>query len=112
VTVWPRRGSIYSFRGNDERGLDALPNLVEDEVEDMPMDECQRCLSEVVDLANAVMALEGEPLVAIRGAGAQIHNVYFATPSITFSAFGCWRIAGRVRDISLTFVVKVIRPKG
>jgi hypothetical protein len=31
---------------------------------------------------------------------------------ITFPAFGCWRITGRVRDIALTFVVNVARPEG
>jgi hypothetical protein len=29
---------------------------------------------------------------------------------ITFPTFGCWRITGRVRDITLTVVVNVVRP--
>jgi DNA helicase-2/ATP-dependent DNA helicase PcrA len=81
VALGDRKQSIYAFRGNDERGLDALPDLVAEAVADMPMDECQRCHSEIVSLSNAVMALEGEPLVDIRGPGAEIHHVYWNTPA-------------------------------
>lgn len=80
VAVGDRKQSIYAFRGNDERGLEALPDLVDDDVEDHPMNECQRCHREVVLLANAVMALEGDPLVDVRGPGSQIHQVRFDTP--------------------------------
>ena len=80
VALGDRKQSIYAFRGNDQRGLDALPELVSGPVDDMPMDECQRCNTEIVDLANAVMALEGEPLVDVRGPGAQIHQLFFPTP--------------------------------
>lgn len=81
VALGDRKQSIYAFRGNDERGLDALPDLVNDPVVDMPMDECERCHREVVDLANAVMALEGEPLVDIHGPGTEIHHIHFEIPS-------------------------------
>jgi hypothetical protein len=29
--------------------------------------------------------------------------------AVVFAGEGCWRITGRVRDVSLTFVVRVVR---
>jgi hypothetical protein len=29
--------------------------------------------------------------------------------AVSFPGEGCWRITGRVRDVSLTYVVKVVR---
>lgn len=81
VALGDHKQSIYAFRGNDERGLDALPDLVDEPVIDWRMDECQRCRSEIVALANAVMELEGEPLVDVCGPGAEVHRVHFQTPS-------------------------------
>lgn len=81
VTVGDRKQSIYAFRGNDERGLDALPTLVEEPVSDHPMDECWRCRDEIVELANGVMALEGDPLRAVLGPGAELHVLHFRTPA-------------------------------
>lgn len=81
VALGDSKQSIYAFRGNDKRGLDALPDLVDERVVDWQMDECQRCRGEIVALANAVMELEGEPLVDVCGPGAEIHRVHFQTPS-------------------------------
>lgn len=80
VALGDRKQSIYAFRGNAERGLAALPDLVDGGVTDHSMDECQRCYKEVVDLSNAVMALENEPLRPVRGPGGQVHIVHFKTP--------------------------------
>lgn len=80
VALGDRKQSIYAFRGNADRGLNALPDLVGGAVADHTMNECRRCPKELVDLANALMELEGEPLVDVRGPGGQIHNLYFRTP--------------------------------
>ncbi len=91
VALGDKKQSIYAFRGNEQRGLDALPDLVGEPITDHVMDECRRCHSEVVDLANEVMAQYGEPLVDVRGPGSQIHQVHFKTPGDEHK-----RIAGEV----------------
>lgn len=80
VALGDRKQSIYAFRGNEGGGLDALPQLVGENVTDHLMDECRRCPREIVSLANEVMAIYGEPLRDVRGPGAQIHQVHFRTP--------------------------------
>jgi superfamily I DNA/RNA helicase len=80
VAVGDRKQSIYAFRGNADKGLDALPELVGGAVADHPMDECWRCPSEVVELANSVMELEGEPLQSVRGPGGQLNVLHFRSP--------------------------------
>jgi superfamily I DNA/RNA helicase len=75
-----RKQSIYAFRGNEGKGLEAVEDLAPGAVHDRPMDECQRCSSEIVALANDVMAYYGEPLRDVRGPGAQIHVVHFGSP--------------------------------
>jgi DNA helicase-2/ATP-dependent DNA helicase PcrA len=80
VALGDKKQSIYAFRGNERRGLDALPELCGEEVVDHQMDECRRCHEEVVKLANEVMARYGEPLVDVRGPGAQVHQVHYNTP--------------------------------
>jgi superfamily I DNA/RNA helicase len=80
VALGDQKQSIYAFRGNEGRGLAALPEYVGGDVADHMMDECQRCPTEVVSLANEVMAIYGEPLRPVRGAGGQVHQVIHATP--------------------------------
>ncbi len=80
VALGDKKQSIYAFRGNEGRGLEALPELVNAAVVDHEMDECQRCPSEIVRLANDVMAIYKEPLRDVRGGGGQIHQVHFTTP--------------------------------
>ena len=80
VGLGDRKQSIYAFRGNDARGLDALPGLVRGDVVDWTMNECQRCCEEVVVLGNAVMALEDEPLVSVREGHAEVIDVFFDQP--------------------------------
>lgn len=80
VALGDKKQSIYAFRGNEERGLDALPDLVEAEVVDRPMDGCQRCPISIVDLANDVMAVYNEPLQPLGDSQGQIHQVHHATP--------------------------------
>jgi DNA helicase-2/ATP-dependent DNA helicase PcrA len=73
--------SIYAFRGNAERGLEALDELVAPTaVTDLTMDECQRCSVQVVNLGNALMELEDEPLVSVRAEPALIRLLHFPTP--------------------------------
>jgi DNA helicase-2/ATP-dependent DNA helicase PcrA len=81
VALGDKKQSIYAFRGNEQRGLDALPDLIEEPITDHVMDECRRCHREVVDLANEVMAQYGEPLVDVRGPGSQVCQVHFTTPA-------------------------------
>lgn len=80
VVLGDKKQSIYAFRGNEGRGLEAFSELVDGPVHDHVMDECQRCPSEVVDLANDVMAIYHEPLQPVRGPGAQVHVLHFGTP--------------------------------
>lgn len=80
VAVGDRKQSIYAFRGNDTKGLGALRDLVAESISDHPMDQCWRCSTEVVRLANGVMALEGEPLQDVRGPGAELHVLHFRVP--------------------------------
>lgn len=106
VALGDAKQSIYAFRGNNAQGLDALPDLVQEEVADSPMNECQRCPPEIVALANAVMALEGDPLVAARPAGGQIHIVHASTPSSECSGLASeiarvWRLKPDERHLVL-----------
>ncbi len=80
VALGDKKQSIYSFRGNEGPGLDALPELVNAAVADNPMNECQRCPSEIVLLANDVMATYNEPLQDTRGGGGQVHQIHSKTP--------------------------------
>lgn len=80
VALGDRKQSIYAFRGNQDRGLDALEELIETPIADHVMDECRRCRTEVVQLANEVMAIYNEPLADVRGPGAQLHQVRFRSP--------------------------------
>lgn len=80
VALGDKKQSIYAFRGNEGRGLDALSDYVAGEVVDHVIDECQRCPEEIVQLANEVMAIYGEPLLAVRGPGGQVHQVIFRSP--------------------------------
>ena len=83
TAVGDRKQSIYAFRGNADKGLELLPELVGSApIVDHPMDECRRCPAEIVRLANAVMALEGEPLRDVRGEGGEIHRVHHTTPEV------------------------------
>lgn len=80
VVLGDRKQSIYAFRGNEGRGLDALSDYVTGEIVDRSMDECQRCPSEVVGLANEVMAVYGEPLRDVQGPGGLVQQVHHSTP--------------------------------
>jgi DNA helicase II / ATP-dependent DNA helicase PcrA len=52
VALGDKKQSIYAFRGNEQRGLDALPDLVNEPVTEHVMNECRRCPQEIVELAN------------------------------------------------------------
>jgi DNA helicase-2/ATP-dependent DNA helicase PcrA len=80
VALGDRKQSIYAFRGNEGRGLAALEEFVGEPVTDHVMDECRRCRTEIVNLANSVMAYYDEPLRDVRGPGAELHEVFFPTP--------------------------------
>ncbi len=85
VALGDKKQSIYAFRGNEGRGLDAFPQLAGHSVADRPMDECQRCPSEIVFLANDVMAIYDEPLRDARGSGGEIHQITHTTPEAEHS---------------------------
>jgi superfamily I DNA/RNA helicase len=54
------RQSIYRFRGNDREGLSKIENLLAPSaiaVQDITMNECQRCPKEIVQAANQLMSL-------------------------------------------------------
>jgi DNA helicase II / ATP-dependent DNA helicase PcrA len=78
------RQSIYAFRGNDVLGLDRLDEVALDmgvDVFDVPMVQCQRCPSAIVDCANAVMALSDEQaMVAASEVVGERHLVHWKTP--------------------------------
>ncbi|NOT34437.1 MAG: ATP-dependent helicase [Candidatus Eisenbacteria bacterium] len=80
VVLGDRKQSIYSFRGNDRRGLDAITDLVTQPITNHTMNECQRCPEHIVALANAVVALENEPLTSATDRVAQLHHVHFKSP--------------------------------
>lgn len=80
VALGDKKQSIYAFRGNKDRGLEALPELLAADVVDRPMDGCQRCPIRIVDLANDVMAIYNEPLAPLGDDEGQIHQVHHATP--------------------------------
>lgn len=87
VALGDRKQSIYAFRGNADKGLAALPDLVKPQtVVDLTMDECQRCSKVIVDLGNALMALEQEPLLSIRAEPAVLQVLHFKSPQA--EAFG------------------------
>lgn len=81
VVLGDRKQSIYAFRGNDKRGLAMIAQLVATAITDHTMNECQRCPPEVVQLSNAVMALENEPLTALAGNVGQIYQVHHNNPA-------------------------------
>jgi len=81
MALGDRKQSIYAFRGNNPSGLQALQNLVDVEVENIGMDECQRCPMGIVNLANGVMALEDEPLRSAHASTGQLHNIIANTPN-------------------------------
>jgi len=81
VALGDRKQSIYAFRGNAEKGLEALDELcAPEQVTDLTMNECQRCSVQVVQLGNALMELEHEPLVSVRDEPAEIRFLHFGTP--------------------------------
>lgn len=80
VALGDKKQSIYAFRGNEGHGLEVLPNFVSGALVDHEMDECQRCPSEIVQLANDVMAIYNEPLVDVQGAGGHIDQLHHTTP--------------------------------
>jgi hypothetical protein len=46
-----------------------------------------------------------------RGTLSGFNGATWATP-ITFPTVGCWKLTARVEDVSLSFVVRVVRPPG
>lgn len=78
VALGDGKQSIYAFRGNAKSGLAALPDLVSPQrVKDLTMDQCQRCSENIVQLGNALMELECEPLVSVRPEPASLHFLHF-----------------------------------
>lgn len=81
VALGDRKQSIYAFRGNEKKGLEGLTDLLDVEIVDHKMDECQRCPAAIVNLANDVMAVYGEPLAVASDLEGKIYQVHSKTPS-------------------------------
>jgi superfamily I DNA/RNA helicase len=85
VALGDPRQSIYAFRGNDREGLDKLETLVTPlgvAVTDMPMNECQRCPSDIVEAANELMGLyKAKRMTPARTTPGNTHVVVWDTPA-------------------------------
>jgi len=77
VVLGDPRQSIYRFRGNDLQGLANLPQIVgDDDIVDVPMQECQRCPRDVVLAGNRLMALaDVQEMTSVSEVPANIHVV-------------------------------------
>lgn len=111
VAVGDAKQSIYAFRGNDRKGLDALDELITGEITDRPMDECRRCPEQVVLLANAVMALENEPLVPRSKEPGQLHVVHFTSPQEEIQRIAGEAVRGYLAEPTKKHLVLVTRRK-
>lgn len=84
VALGDRRQSIYRFRGNDREGLQKLGAMLGPKggtITDIPMTECQRCPSLIVEAANQLMGLSSaERMVARSAIPANVHVVVWDTP--------------------------------
>jgi AAA domain/UvrD-like helicase C-terminal domain len=78
VALGDPRQSIYRFRGNEREGLSKLESLLPDvPVTDLPMNECQRCPSDIVEAANRLMSLS--PAIAMKPTRTDLGNVHLVT---------------------------------
>jgi DNA helicase-2/ATP-dependent DNA helicase PcrA len=112
VAVGDRKQSIYAFRGNADKGLEVLPSLVAPlKVLDLTMDECRRCSGKIVQVSNALMALENEPLKSIRPEPAQLHLLYFNSPQAEALGMAKHIINGYRKDAADKHLVMVTRRK-
>ena len=83
VALGDPRQSIYRFRGNELQGLSRIAELVADpgDIVDIPMQQCQRCPSTIVNAANRLMALaDAQEMTAISEIPANIHQVIWESP--------------------------------
>ena len=83
VALGDPRQSIYTFRGNDRKGLANLDQLVAGQgpISDVAMTECQRCPKPIVRAANQLMSLSGvEEMVPVSEALANLHVVIWNDP--------------------------------
>lgn len=83
VALGDPRQSIYRFRGNELQGLSRIADLVADpdDIVDIPMQQCQRCPSTIVNAANRLMALaDAQEMTAISEIPANIHQVIWESP--------------------------------
>ena len=81
VALGDAKQSIYRFRGNDRDGLSKLEQLDPGAtVTDIPIDECRRCPSPMVEAANRLMTLYPPPMKPANDTPANTHVVHWATP--------------------------------
>ena len=81
VALGDPRQSIYKFRGNDREGLSKLEVLLDRDVMDVQMTECQRCPANVVSAANQLMVMySAAPMISTSSQAANIHVVTWSTP--------------------------------
>jgi superfamily I DNA/RNA helicase len=81
VVLGDRKQSIYAFRGNHPDSLNSLDLVLPDSIFDHRMDECQRCPTSIVSLANDVAAVFDEPLTPITDSPGSIHVLHHDSPS-------------------------------
>ena len=81
VVLGDRKQSIYAFRGNHPDSLNSLDLLLSEPIFDHRMDECQRCPSSIVALANDVAAIFNEPLKPVTENPGVIHVLHHDFPS-------------------------------
>ncbi len=81
VALGDPRQSIYAFRGNDREGLKKIESTIGGPVTDLPMTQCRRCPSQVVEAANQLMSLvPGPRLVPASTVEGNTHVVVWKTP--------------------------------
>src|SRR5262245_28225142 len=84
VALGDPRQSIYTFRGNDQKGLAKVEAHLPGghSVTDISITECQRCPKLIVVAANKLMALSGvEEMVPVSDTTANLHLVTWNTPN-------------------------------
>lgn len=81
VALGDSKQSIYRFRGNDRDGLQHLEELDPGAgITSIPMDECRRCPTLMVDAANSLMNLYPPPMTPANNTSANTHVVHWTTP--------------------------------
>jgi DNA helicase II / ATP-dependent DNA helicase PcrA len=115
VALGDSRQSIYLFRGNEREGLAKLNEMVDDEITDVYMTECQRCPPPVVAAANQLMSrYAARPMVPGNAVTANIHVVTWKSPNAEIAGMATaivenYQANPRSEDTRNTHLVMVTR---